>query len=252
MMFEQRGGATLLITSVLLIAALLVTLGSTRTVFFQIKRAQNELESRKQHWVAEGGLECVYTKAKNSNSVPTSITECKDALSLSELTITTGAPNVIHSKKGNLLLNKAFNSPTISSTGAIRSASDLVINGSYTSSPDPGKNLGSHEWQCTSVRYLDLFYATSYNTYHPWQVASVPLMRVFRVVYLIHKFVTPAITLTVSLTWKILQMTISKIRQWKSFLMYLIIHVMTGFWLCQIELSLVMSPFHSIQILGRV
>ena len=43
---KQRGVVTLLITSVLLVGALVVTLGTYRSVFHQIKVAQNEVQGR--------------------------------------------------------------------------------------------------------------------------------------------------------------------------------------------------------------
>ncbi len=51
----QQGLATLLITSILLSIALVVTLGSYKNLFYQIKRAQNEVKARQEHWLAEGG-----------------------------------------------------------------------------------------------------------------------------------------------------------------------------------------------------
>ncbi|KIE22326.1 hypothetical protein SE23_02210 [Vibrio sinaloensis] len=171
-MQKNRGLATLLITSLLLVASLLVVLGSYKGLFYQVKRAQNEVQARKDHWAAEGGLECVYTKAKQLNAVPASVSDCKNLLNLDSLNIVGGTPNVIHSKSGYLTLKKAFVSPIVSSTGAIRSKSDLVINGAYTSSPDPGKSLGSNEWECMTVRYFNHFYALSYNTYHPHQAVK--------------------------------------------------------------------------------
>ncbi|GAJ71978.1 hypothetical protein JCM18904_2770 [Vibrio sp. JCM 18904] len=57
---HQQGVATLLITSILLSVALVVTLGSYKNLFYQIKRAQNEVSSRQQHWEAEGGGLSVY------------------------------------------------------------------------------------------------------------------------------------------------------------------------------------------------
>ncbi|WP_233263839.1 hypothetical protein [Vibrio vulnificus] len=51
---HEQGAATLLVTSVLLIAALMATLGSYKTLFYQIKRAQNEVLSRQSYWKAEG------------------------------------------------------------------------------------------------------------------------------------------------------------------------------------------------------
>lgn len=57
---NQWGVMTLLMTSILLIAALALTLGSYKTTFFQIKTVQNEIKSRQAYWLAEGGLECAY------------------------------------------------------------------------------------------------------------------------------------------------------------------------------------------------
>ena len=171
-MNRNKGVATLLLTSLLLIAALLLVLGSYKGLFYQVKRAQNEVASRKDHWAAEGGLECVYTKAKQLNAVPASVSDCKNLLDLDSLNIVAGTPNVIHSQSGFLTLKKAFVAPIVSSTGAIRSKSDLVINGGYTSSPYPGKNLGSNEWECTAVRYFNFFHATSYNTFHPHETSK--------------------------------------------------------------------------------
>lgn len=66
----QQGVATLLITSILLSVALVITLGSYKTLFYQIKRAQNEVKARKEYWLAEGGLECIYTKSVQDGVVP--------------------------------------------------------------------------------------------------------------------------------------------------------------------------------------
>ena len=57
---KQHGVVTLLITSVLLLGALVVTLGSYRSIFHQVKVAQNEVQGRQAHWRSEGGLECTY------------------------------------------------------------------------------------------------------------------------------------------------------------------------------------------------
>ncbi len=65
----QQGLATLLITSILLSIALAVTFGSYKNLFYQIKRAQNEVKARQEHWLAEGGLECVYSLAKLANKL---------------------------------------------------------------------------------------------------------------------------------------------------------------------------------------
>lgn len=54
-MNSQKGMATLLVTSMLLVVSLLFSLASYKNVFYQIKRTQNEVLVRKAHWLAEGG-----------------------------------------------------------------------------------------------------------------------------------------------------------------------------------------------------
>ena len=76
---KQRGAATLLVAVLLLAAALVISLASYKGVFFQAKRAQNEIEARQLHWKGEGRLECVMAKvADNSSVLPTAIaySEC--------------------------------------------------------------------------------------------------------------------------------------------------------------------------------
>ncbi|MGR5266094.1 hypothetical protein ACPV38_19195, partial [Photobacterium damselae] len=72
-MRKQHGAAALLVVSVLLVAALMMSLGSYKSLFYQIKRANNQLEARQEHWRAEGGLECVYSNVKTKQiSLPAS------------------------------------------------------------------------------------------------------------------------------------------------------------------------------------
>lgn len=56
MINKQRGAITLLVSSVILVVTLIFSLGSYKSIFYQIKRAQNEIEARKGHWAAEGEL----------------------------------------------------------------------------------------------------------------------------------------------------------------------------------------------------
>ena len=61
-MKRQRGLATLLVTVMLLVVSLIFSLSSYKNIFYQIKRTQNEVMARKAHWLAEGGLECGFSK----------------------------------------------------------------------------------------------------------------------------------------------------------------------------------------------
>ena len=60
-MKSQQGMATLMITSLLLVVALLFSLASYKNLFYQIKRSQNEVLAKQAHWQAEGGLECAFS-----------------------------------------------------------------------------------------------------------------------------------------------------------------------------------------------
>lgn len=66
----QRGAISLLTTAVLLLALLLLVLGSYRAVFYQIKISQNEVEARRIHWLAEGAVECLYAYIQVSGVNP--------------------------------------------------------------------------------------------------------------------------------------------------------------------------------------
>ena len=72
----QKGVTTLAVTSILLMVALTVTLGSQKSLFYQIKRSQNEIKSRQNHWLAEGAIECGYAQFRAENKVPQNITDC--------------------------------------------------------------------------------------------------------------------------------------------------------------------------------
>lgn len=88
---QQSGMTTLLITSMLLIVALLFSLASYKNLFYQIKRTQNEVLARQAHWAAEGGLECGYSllqQLKNIDTVNSKLNIiCKNKLGLNSLII---------------------------------------------------------------------------------------------------------------------------------------------------------------------
>ncbi|MEL7411623.1 MAG: hypothetical protein AAGJ90_09225 [Pseudomonadota bacterium] len=173
-MNKQQGAAALLVVSILLVAALMMSLGSYKSLFYQIKRANNQIEARQEHWRAEGGLECVYSKTKINKTLPTNVNDCITVMGLDALTFSSGSVSLVTSTIGHRETKKTIKLPSSSGAGAIKSKSDLVINGSYTSSPDPSKSIGSNLWECTSVLYYNFFYATSVSTFHPYQLSDKP------------------------------------------------------------------------------
>ena len=149
-MRDQQGAITLLITALLLVAILVLSLASYKNVFFQAKRAQNEVISRQQHWVAEGGLECAFTINRLNTGVGLLDQDYSDCIqsSLEFAPNTSGSTfYTITSKNVNSEVKKIIK---ISSriAGAIQSRSDLKLIGAYQFNPDA---LLSGE--CISVRF---------------------------------------------------------------------------------------------------
>lgn len=160
---HQKGFVTLLITSVLLVCALIVSLGYSRSVFHQLKVAQNEVAARQSHWRAEGGLECYYSKVKQANSLPTTVTDCEAQGVDSITTSLAGNHNTVQSQSGSVVVSKTVVVPTSRASGAIQSTSNLLFHSTFESTPDPTKNSASG-WECTVIRYnLDLKFLSLHN-----------------------------------------------------------------------------------------
>ncbi|MFA0350859.1 hypothetical protein AB4486_28550, partial [Vibrio sp. 10N.222.55.C6] len=86
-----------------LVTALMLTFGSYRSVFYQIKRSQNEVEARKQHWEAEGGLECGFTYIVNQKlqSIPNNLATVCNSYSFSSLNADFTNPEILLSQVGH-------------------------------------------------------------------------------------------------------------------------------------------------------
>ena len=153
MIKNQQGAITLLVSSVILMASLIVSLGSYKHIFYQIKRAQNEIEARKGHWAAEGGVECVYAKVTVLGEIPSGdIDECK-ALSLTSLVIVKNPNYQIEAVKAAQAVKKTFIMGGTGGEGVIKSSSNLYFHSSISIEvPDPVR-LGSDGWECVAVRY---------------------------------------------------------------------------------------------------
>ncbi|MCD9528408.1 hypothetical protein [Photobacterium carnosum] len=157
---QQSGMTTLLITSMLLIVALLFSLASYKNLFYQIKRTQNEVLARQAHWAAEGGLECGFTEISNKSDVNTSLVKCKTVVDGQLLTLsidTDDGKSVLTSETDNKYkkIAKTIVAGGAKSSGVIKSSADLYFNGDYAFYPDPGKGIGSNNWECVLLRYLN-------------------------------------------------------------------------------------------------
>lgn len=131
---QQAGVATLLITSVLVLSALIVTLGTYRSVFHQIKVAQNEVQVRKAHWNAEAGLECGFTYIAENDltAIPNDLmNHCQQSkvLTLKSDNLT---PNILVSSAHYLSLNKEISFNNSSGLGAMQTNSSLEFISDHT------------------------------------------------------------------------------------------------------------------------
>lgn len=171
-MRDQQGAITLLITALLLVAILVLSLASYKNVFFQAKRAQNEIIARQNHWAAEGGLECAYSLAvldpehigSRTGTLPIGssrleYSECGSGLPvIAELPITgQNQLTTVLSTQGNSYVQKVLKIPRAQGQAAITANADLMLYGSYTIRPNPNTLSSSGEYECLSVRYSQTF-----------------------------------------------------------------------------------------------
>ncbi|WP_283392083.1 hypothetical protein [Photobacterium phosphoreum] len=157
---QQSGMTTLLITSMLLIVALLFSLASYKNLFYQIKRTQNEVLARQAHWAAEGGLECGFAAIQDAGSIsgarPTFI-DCKRTLNLADVDVD---DNYIKSEYDNISNKLVKKKIKLSSrlAGAIQARSDLELIGDYDIYPDVENINSNGQYECVSIRYSNNFF----------------------------------------------------------------------------------------------
>ncbi|HHF0508804.1 TPA: hypothetical protein ACPHTW_003877 [Vibrio antiquarius] len=159
--YSYSGYTTLLVTSILLLLALIASLASSKGVFFQIKVAQNEIKSRQAHWLAEGGVECAWAQFRVSNIVPEVITDCGSGLWTVPNFTSTSNGYLVTSNVGFTSISKEIILGGNLSYGAMQSSADIYFHSSATfSTPDPGE-LSSDGWECIALRYKKRFYSSS-------------------------------------------------------------------------------------------
>lgn len=162
---SQAGAVTLMVTSVLLICALVLSLGSYKSVLYQIKRAQNELKARQDYWKAEGGVECLYAYISKEPSKISSLTSpsntelnavCKNKLGLTSLyNKPLGSDKFdIYSETKHQKVNKMYSYGSITGLGAIQTTADLRIHGAADIAPDASnEEVSPGLYKCVAVRY---------------------------------------------------------------------------------------------------
>ncbi|ELV7517547.1 hypothetical protein QMU85_002551, partial [Photobacterium damselae] len=161
--YHQQGMSTLLITSMLLVVALIFSLASYKNLFYQIKRTQNEVLARQAHWAAEGGLECGFAEISNKSDVNTSLDKCKTVIDGQPLTLsisTNDGRSLLTSETNNKYkkITKTIVSGGARSSGVIKSTADLYFKGEHVYYADPNVKLADNTWACLILRYKNNFY----------------------------------------------------------------------------------------------
>lgn len=167
-MMKQKGFVTLAITSVLLTIVLGYSLSSYRGVLYQIKVANNEVAARQAHWQAEGGLECGFAHIvhDSATAIPTNLKSVCSDLGLSSLSASPANADTLVASDGNTSVSKTINFGSAGLAGAIRSTSDLVINGATNiSPPDPGFKNSNGAYECISAVVSNYLIATGVNSF---------------------------------------------------------------------------------------
>ncbi|MEL0609580.1 hypothetical protein [Vibrio echinoideorum] len=169
---KQRGVVTLLVTSVLLVGALVVTLGTYRSVFHQIKVAQNEVQGRQDHWRSEGGLECTYSylleldktiaDIKDTSTRPADFPDwCSPYATQPQIDISNSAVSsayIVASSVNSQSLYKTIKESSQLGSGAIQSTGPIEIIGTLSLKPTVKEDpISDNEYECVSVSFADLF-----------------------------------------------------------------------------------------------
>ncbi|ENM5883018.1 hypothetical protein JGK47_002937 [Vibrio metoecus] len=147
----QKGVATLLITAILLSIALVVTLGSYKNLFYQIKRAQNEIKARQEHWLAEGGLECGYSNVKEKIIDLVSATQhivngCDSTVNIHKKL---GNEYLVTATQGYTTLEKVILTSGMGLGSTIKTSGSIELTGSMHFVPFASGDI--NESDCTSI-----------------------------------------------------------------------------------------------------
>ncbi|AUI85447.1 hypothetical protein BS333_03100 [Vibrio azureus] len=149
---KRQSGAVILVTvSALLIAMLMMLMGAYRSLWYQIKRANNEIQSRQAHWIAEGGLECAYFQVIEGVvalpvSSAVSVSGCKAQVTIEKRD---DEQYRVVSTYDNITLNKTIAQVNSVLNAMIKTSAAVELTGSMHVIPyAQGDPLSS---QCTSI-----------------------------------------------------------------------------------------------------
>lgn len=192
MVNTQKGTVVLIMTSILILAALLLSLGTYKSTFYQIKRSQNEVSAKQHNWKGEGAIECLFTfisetktdpllLAKNSSSDEYDAlkTACGISRSDEDLYALSIPPiaspltyQLIYEINDKTVVKKNIIPSINYGDGAIQSRGNLRIEGSLNVYPDiTGEQIDGKDL-CVAIKYTGfidykLSSGSGLNTLHP-------------------------------------------------------------------------------------
>ncbi len=144
-----RGFASLLLTSLLLVAALILSLITARALFYQFKQLNNEHQARQDFWLAEGALQCAFSYLNANNAaLPLNGTRYIDYCDVSvEKSSASDVLYTLHAKRGYTQITRQIERLTGNAAAPLLSESALYLKGNFTLLP----RYSEEEAKCFSV-----------------------------------------------------------------------------------------------------
>ncbi len=170
---SEKGAVVLIMTSLLILAALILSLGTYKSTFYQIKRSQNEVLAKQGHWRAEGAIECLFTFISETKTDPSLLSKNNSSAEYDSLKSDCGINSPIESlyakaissassvmtyqltyeQHNKELIKKSIIPKITYGDGAIQARGNLIIDGSVDIYPDvTGKKINEKD-ECVAIKY---------------------------------------------------------------------------------------------------
>ncbi|OCH20969.1 hypothetical protein [Aliivibrio logei] len=170
---KQNGAVVLIMTSLLILAALILSLGTYKSTFYQIKRSQNEVIAKQSNWKAEGAIECLFSFINESKTDPSLLSKNNTSTEYSNMNTQCNINNPIerlyaqpvssanstinyqltYELNNKNLIKKNIIPKITYGNGAIQARGNLIIDGSIDIYPDvTGKKINEKD-ECVAIKY---------------------------------------------------------------------------------------------------
>ncbi len=170
---SEKGAVVLIMTSLLILAALILSLGTYKSTFYQIKRSQNEVLAKQGHWRAEGAIECLFTFISETKTEPSLLSKNNSSTEYDNLKSDCGINSPIESlyakavssassvmtyqltyeQHNKELIKKSIIPKITYGDGAIQARGNLIIDGSLNVYPDVTGDKIDDKDKCVAIKY---------------------------------------------------------------------------------------------------